>query len=147
MVALQEIICGILDLASDLFRYVASYFICKISLTAFTVYIGSAIYTSSIPDIVTSFGVSQVKATLGLTLYILAYGVGPMFLAPFQELPSFGRNPIYIGGLALFVLFNVPIILAKNFSTVLAFRFLSGFVGSPALATGVNKHYFFENLR
>jgi len=108
----------------------------SISLLTFSVYIGSAIYTSSIPSLVATFDVSLTKATLGLTLYVFAYGIGPMFLAPLQEMPSIGRNPVYIGGLALFLLFNVPIIEAKNFSTILAFRFLTGFVGSPALATG-----------
>lgn len=83
------------------------------------------------------FAISQVQGLLGLTLYVMAYGIGPMFLTPLQELPSLGRNPVYIIGLAAFVLFNVPIVVAKNFSTILAFRFLTGFVGSPALATGV----------
>jgi DHA1 family multidrug resistance protein-like MFS transporter len=83
-----------------------------------------------------AFDVSLTKATLGLTLYILAYGVGAMFLSPLQELPVLGRNPVYIGTLFIFVLFQLPIVLAKNFSTVLAFRFLTGFFGSPALATG-----------
>lgn len=83
------------------------------------------------------FGVSQTKAALGLTLYVLAYGIGPMFLTPLQEMPSLGRNPVYIIGLAIFVLLNVPIVTAKNFSTILAFRFWTGFVASPALATGV----------
>lgn len=59
-----------------------------------------------------------------------------MFLSPLQELPRFGRNPVYIVGLALFVIFQIPEVLAKNIATVLVFRFLSGFVGSPALATG-----------
>jgi len=67
----------------------------------------------------------------------MAYGIAPMFLTPLQELPSLGRNPVYIITLALFVLFNVPIVTAKNFSTILAFRFLTGLVASPALATGV----------
>ncbi|ORY73242.1 putative caffeine resistance protein [Leucosporidium creatinivorum] len=102
----------------------------------FSVYVGSAIYTSSIPDIMVTFGVSQVVATLGLTLFILGYGIGPMFLAPIQEMPHFGRNPVYIAGLFLFVLFQVPVIFAKNIGTILVFRFLAGFVGSPALATG-----------
>lgn len=84
------------------------------------------------------FGVSQTKATLGLTLYVLAYGIGPMFLTPLQEMATLGRNPVYILGLAIFVIFNVPIIKAPNFATVLVFRFLTGFVGSPALATGVS---------
>lgn len=59
-----------------------------------------------------------------------------MFLAPIQEMPKFGRNPVYIFGLFLFVLFQVPVIFAKKFGTILVFRFLAGFVGSPALATG-----------
>lgn len=122
------------------------------------VYVGSAIYTSSIPDLMATFGVSQVVATLGLTLFILGYGIGPselhsslflalgaeadvcsllaVFLAPIQEMPHFGRNPVYISGLFLFVLFQVPVIFAKNIGTILVFRFLAGFVGSPALATG-----------
>ncbi|EEB91287.1 hypothetical protein MPER_10380, partial [Moniliophthora perniciosa FA553] len=82
------------------------------------------------------FDVPQVIGALGLTLYVLAYGMGPMFLNRIQELPSIGRNPVYIYGLIIFLLFNIPIATAKNMSTVLAFRFLTGFVGSPALATG-----------
>jgi DHA1 family multidrug resistance protein-like MFS transporter len=77
-------------------------------------------------------------ATLGLTLYVMAYGIGPMILTPLQEMPVLGRNPVYIFGLAIFLLFNIPIVKASNFSVILAFRFLTGFVGSPALATGVH---------
>ncbi|KAK4058479.1 hypothetical protein OIO90_000641 [Microbotryomycetes sp. JL221] len=49
---------------------------------------------------------------------------------------AIGRNPPYIIGLLLFVIFQIPIILAPHISVILVFRFLSGFVGSPALATG-----------
>ena len=108
----------------------------SISLLTFSVYIGSAIYTTSEVGIMEEFGVSEVKAALGLTLYVLAYGIGPMFLTPLQEMASYGRNPVYIIGLAIFVLFNVPIVVTHNFSVILAFRFFTGFIGSPALATG-----------
>ena len=108
----------------------------SISLLTFSVYIGSAIYTTSEVGIREEFGVSQVEATLGLTLYVLAYGIGPMFLTPLQEMASYGRNPVYIMGLAIFVLFNVPIVTTHNFSVILAFRFFTGFIASPALATG-----------
>ncbi|KIM73724.1 hypothetical protein PILCRDRAFT_802185 [Piloderma croceum F 1598] len=108
----------------------------SISFLAFSVYIGSAIYTPAIPGLMEAYDISLAKATVGLTLYILAYGVGPMFFSPLQELPILGRNPVYIGTLFIFVLFQLPIAIAKNFSTVLAFRFLTGFFGSPALATG-----------
>ena len=73
-----------------------------------------------------------------------AYGVGAMFLCPLQELPYLGRNPVYIASLFIFVLFQLPIVLAKNFSTILAFRFLTGFFGSPALATGVSRLYILQ---
>lgn len=108
----------------------------SISLLTFTMYIGSAIYTPSIPGLMQEFNVSLTYATLGLTLYVMGYGIGPMFLTPFQELPAFGRNTIYISTLFLFLIFQVPIITATNIRTVLAFRFLTGFFGSPALATG-----------
>lgn len=50
----------------------------EICLLTFSVYIGSAIYSAGIEDVVKEFGVSQVKATLGLTLFVAGYGVGPM---------------------------------------------------------------------
>lgn len=43
----------------------------EICFLTFSVYIGSAIYTAGIQDVVRVFGVSQVAATLGLTLYAL----------------------------------------------------------------------------
>ncbi|KAL0574441.1 hypothetical protein V5O48_007504, partial [Marasmius crinis-equi] len=108
----------------------------EISLLTFSVYIGSAIFTPSFPGVRERFGATEVEAALGLTLYVLAYGIGPMFLTPLQEIPSLGRNPVYIIGLAIFLLLQIPIVDAKNLSTIWAFRFLTGFVGSPALATG-----------
>lgn len=45
-------------------------------ILTFSVYIGSAIYTPSIPGIMEEFHVSYTKATLGLSLYVLAYGIG-----------------------------------------------------------------------
>lgn len=51
-------------------------------------------------------------------------------------MPFFGRNPIYIITLFLFVVLQLGVIYAKNFGMLLAFRFITGFVGSPVLATG-----------
>ena len=51
-------------------------------------------------------------------------------------MPFFGRNPIFIGTLLVFVLLQLGVIFAKNFGMLLVFRFLTGFVGSPVLATG-----------
>lgn len=53
-----------------------------------------------------------------------------------SEVPFFGRNPVYIGTLVIFVGLNFGVVYAKNASMLLAFRFLTGFFGSPVLATG-----------
>ncbi len=50
----------------------------QICLLTTSVYIGSAIYTAGIVEIEQQFAVSQVKALLGLTLFICGYGLGPM---------------------------------------------------------------------
>lgn len=59
-----------------------------------------------------------------------------MLWSPMSEIPQVGRNPVYLGTLAVFVVFQVPTALATNFGMLLAFRFLTGFFGSPILATG-----------
>jgi DHA1 family multidrug resistance protein-like MFS transporter len=105
-------------------------------LLTFAIYIGSAIYSPGIPDAAQHFGISNVSATLGLTLFVLGYGVGPMILSPLSELPAIGRSPTYVLSLVVFVFFNFGVIYASNLGMFLAFRFLTGFFGSPALATG-----------
>ena len=108
----------------------------QICLLTFSIYIGSAIYSAGIQSVVKDFGVSQVAATLGLTLFVAGYGTGPMIWAPMSEIPQIGRNPVYVTTLAFFVILQVPTALATNFGMLMAFRFITGFVGSPVLATG-----------
>ncbi|GAA6005591.1 hypothetical protein JCM11491_003693 [Sporobolomyces phaffii] len=109
----------------------------QIALLTASVYMGSAIYTPGEQSVMQQFGVSQTASILGLTLFIAGYGVGPMLWSPLQETHQLGRNPVYHATLGIFVLFQVPMILPScNFGTLLAFRFLTGFFGSPCLATG-----------
>ncbi|KAI9930149.1 hypothetical protein MW887_011959 [Aspergillus wentii] len=108
----------------------------EICLLTFSVYIGSAIFTPGIPSVTQEFHISSVAATLGLTLFVAGYGLGPLIWSPMSEIPQIGRNPVYIATLAVFVALQVPTALAGNLGTLLAFRFLTGFFGSPALATG-----------
>ena len=107
-----------------------------ICLLTTSVYIGSAIFTAGIEDFMQKFKVAQVPATLGLCLFVAGYGLGPMLFSPMSEIPAIGRNAIYIGTLVFFVFFQFGVIYAKNFGMFLAFRFLTGFFGSPVLATG-----------
>jgi DHA1 family multidrug resistance protein-like MFS transporter len=107
-----------------------------ICLYTFVVYTSSAIYTSSTEGIMHAFGVSQLKATLGLSLYVLGYGTGPLVFSPLSEIPRIGRNPVYIVTMFLFVIISIPTALVKNYPGLMVLRFLQGFFGSPCLASG-----------
>ncbi|KAF4982740.1 hypothetical protein FZEAL_1693 [Fusarium zealandicum] len=102
----------------------------------FVVYTSSAIYTSSTEGVMRAFGVSQLKATLGLSLYVLGYGIGPLVFSPLSEIPRIGRNPVYIVTMFLFVIISIPTALVGNYPGLMILRFLQGFFGSPCLASG-----------
>ncbi|KAF2171547.1 hypothetical protein M409DRAFT_63772 [Zasmidium cellare ATCC 36951] len=108
----------------------------QICLLCFAIYIGAAIYSSGLDGITEHFHISQPVAILGLTLYVLGYGIGPMIWSPLAEMPLIGRSPIYLITLLTFVFLNFGVVYAKNTGMLLAFRFLTGWLGSPVLGTG-----------
>lgn len=60
-----------------------------IFLYTFAVYMASAIYTSAEPQVMEKFGIGQSKASLGLSMYVIGYGVGPMVsLSPSSSRPA-----------------------------------------------------------
>jgi DHA1 family multidrug resistance protein-like MFS transporter len=103
-------------------------------LYTWVVYAGAAIYSASVPGVMEHFTVNYTEAVLPLSLYVLAYGVGPLALAPLSEIPIIGRNWVYILTFILFFALSFPTALVNNFAGLLVLRFLQGFFGSPALA-------------
>ncbi|KAF4626668.1 hypothetical protein G7Y89_g11492 [Cudoniella acicularis] len=114
-------------------RLLVSLVICAYT---FVVYTGSAIYTSSEGGVIEKFGVSDTVASLPLSLYVLAYGLGPLLWAPLSEIPIIGRSPVYAATMALFTILSLPTALVQNVAGLLVLRFLQGFFGSPCLAIG-----------
>lgn len=107
-----------------------------ICLYTFVVYTGSAIYTSSEPQVIEVFGINATDASLPLSLYVLAYGMGPLIFAPLSEIPIIGRSPVYLVTFLIFTIVSLPAPLVNNFAGLLVLRFLQGFFGSPCLANG-----------
>jgi DHA1 family multidrug resistance protein-like MFS transporter len=62
--------------------------------------------------------------------------MGPLIFSPLSEIPVIGRNIPYLVTFGIFVALCVPTALIDNFAGLLVLRFLQGFFGSPALATG-----------
>ncbi|KAM0741978.1 hypothetical protein ACQRIT_002155 [Beauveria bassiana] len=107
-----------------------------ICLYTFVVYTTSAIYTTSSAGVMREFGVGALDASLGLSLYVLGYGVGPLLFSPLSEIPRIGRNPVYAVTMFLFVVLSIPTALVHSFAGLMVLRFLQGFFGSPCLASG-----------
>lgn len=62
----------------------------QVCFLTFSIYIGSAIYTAGIVDIEHYFGISEVAAVLGLTVFVLGYG---QFSSPFSPTPTPPNEP------------------------------------------------------
>jgi multidrug resistance protein len=61
----------------------------------------------------------------------VAFGCGGLVAGPFSE--EFGRNPVYIITMALFMIFIMASALAPNIGAQLAFRYIAGFFASTPL--------------
>ena len=57
-----------------------------------------------------------------------------MVAGPFSE--TFGRNPVYIGSMIIFMIFTMATALSPNLGAQLTFRFFVGFFASPPLVCG-----------
>ena len=70
-----------------------------------------------------------------MSVYVIAYGIGPMLFSPLSEIPAVGRNILYVATFTIFVALCIPMVLVDNFPGIIVLRFLLGFFGSPCLAT------------
>ncbi|CAI7570080.1 unnamed protein product [Penicillium pancosmium] len=107
-----------------------------IMLLNFSFYAASALFTPSIPKLNEVFDASATEGTLGLSLFVIAYGIGPLILSPLSNLPSIGRSPVYFFGSLAFCLCNIGAAEAKNLHTILILRFFGGLVGSAPISVG-----------
>jgi len=104
------------------------------ALFGFIVTVGSSIYAPGLSDVREQFDVSSTVALLGLSLYVLGLGFGPVLAAPISE--ALGRRSVYMISLPLAALFTLGAGFSKTFASLAICRFFAGFFGSPTLAVG-----------
>ncbi|KAF2665679.1 putative bicyclomycin resistance protein [Microthyrium microscopicum] len=95
---------------------------------------GSSAFSPAVEDVAKSFHVSQTAATLGITLYVLGLGFGPVLAAPMSE--TYGRRIVYWISLPISMLFTLGAGFSTNFGSLLVCRFFAGLFGSPVLGVG-----------
>ena len=67
--------------------------------------------------IVRDFHVSQEVAILGVTLFILGLGQGPLFVGPLSEV--YGRNIVYQTSFSIFFALSFPVAFAPDMGELL----------------------------
>lgn len=78
------------------------------------------------------FGVSSEVATLGLSMTVWGFALGPMTLAPLSE--YYGRSPVYIISYGIFLLWVLGTALVQTLGGFLVLRFLSGWFCAVTIA-------------
>ena len=116
--------------------YQKMFFMFEIAFLTTSVYMASAIYTPLVEEIMEQLQISQVVATLPLSLFVIGYGIGPMVFSPMSENAVFGRTSIYIVTLFIFFILQIPTALVDNIAGLCILRFIGGFFASPCLGTG-----------
>lgn len=82
------------------------------------------LYLPALPALTASFNASMAQAQLTLTALLLAFGVSQLFWGPLSD--RFGRRPILLIGMCLFVLASVASVLADSMALLIVFRALQG---------------------
>ncbi|OJJ50007.1 hypothetical protein ASPZODRAFT_139343 [Penicilliopsis zonata CBS 506.65] len=91
----------------------------------------SSAYTGGIEEIMIQFGIGTEVATLGVSLFVLGFAIGPLFWAPLSEL--FGRQILFIATYAALTAFTAGSAGSQNARTLIILRFFAGSFGSSPL--------------
>ncbi|KAA1470849.1 MFS general substrate transporter [Dentipellis sp. KUC8613] len=78
------------------------------------------------------FHVGKEVAILGISLFVMGLGVGPLVVGPLSEV--YGRNIVYRVSFFLFFAFSWPVAFAPNIAVYMVFRFLTGYCGAAFLS-------------
>lgn len=97
--------------------------------------VASTMVAPALPNIADQFNITaDVEQVLVMSIFLLAYAVGPFVLGPLSEV--FGRVMVLQSANMLYLVFNTACGFAQTKEQMMAFRFLSGLGGSAPQAIG-----------
>ncbi|MFC5596869.1 multidrug effflux MFS transporter [Deinococcus cellulosilyticus] len=74
------------------------------------------------------FGVSETRAQLIVGVYFFGFAAGQLIHGPLSD--QYGRKPILMGALGLYLLATIGILFTQDFTLLLALRALQGLLGA-----------------
>lgn len=77
---------------------------------------------------------NQLEKTMMLSIFILAFALGPLIFGPLSEI--YGRVRVVQATNTFYLIFNIAGGFAQNSAQMMAFRFFAGFGGSAVSAIG-----------
>jgi MFS family permease len=95
---------------------------------------GTPIYVAAVPDVMTTFGISQSLAVFPISCHAFGLGFGALFSTAFSEV--FGRRIVYRITAPLALIFTLISGSASDITTMSIARVLTGLFASPALTVG-----------
>ncbi|KZV73189.1 MFS general substrate transporter [Peniophora sp. CONT] len=78
------------------------------------------------------FDVSKEVTILGVSVYVMGLGLGPLIAGPISEV--LGRSVVYQGSYLFFFAFSWPVAFAPSIQEYIVFRFFTGFAASAFLS-------------
>ncbi|EXJ65578.1 hypothetical protein A1O7_01919 [Cladophialophora yegresii CBS 114405] len=104
----------------------------SMGLMTFVVTFASSIYAVAIEPVAREFHIGYVPSTLGVSLFLLGFVLGPVFFGPASEV--FGRRVPLFAGYLIFAIFQIPVAVARNVETIMLGRFFGGLAACAPLA-------------
>ncbi|PYI03987.1 MFS general substrate transporter [Aspergillus sclerotiicarbonarius CBS 121057] len=101
------------------------------AFATFGVSMASSAYAGSIDQVIEYFDISAEVATLGVSLFVLGFAIGPLFWAPLSELV--GRQLVFFVSYMGLSVFSAGATGSKNPWTLIILRFFAGSFGSSPL--------------
>lgn len=89
------------------------------------------IFMPSMPGLQKTFGISYGTVQLTLTLYLIGFAVCQIFYGPLSD--RYGRRPLLLGGLVLFVIASIAAALATTIEMLIAARLVQAIGGASGL--------------
>ncbi|KIW17886.1 hypothetical protein PV08_05081 [Exophiala spinifera] len=106
-----------------------------ISSVTFLTPLASSMVAPAVPLVMKELhSTDDTIASFIVSIYVLGYALGPLFLAPMSEV--YGRLPVYHACNFLFVIWTLACALAPNIGGILVFRLLAGVAGSCPITIG-----------
>ncbi|KAJ6438800.1 fluconazole resistance protein [Purpureocillium lavendulum] len=106
-----------------------------LSTITFMTPLASSILAPALTSLAKEFDETSItRAALPISIFLLGYAVGPLFLSPLSEI--YGRNIVLIISSAWFCAWLIGCALAPTLDTLILFRFLAGVGGSACQTIG-----------